>query len=302
MRHLYVLVCLMVAAAPALVSPPPVSGQETQEAQAESSRTYDPNTPDGEPGYNAGKDPDHPMKSPDDPGEAWNNPRRADGTPSIRQSVGDWEWGELVYGNTYPTKLTVTNKCDTPETAIITVNDLPYLDIAKQVRVPAKSSIEVEAKITTPPPPNIVLTGHETLPEGGLFEDIKDASVVIWHPWNPPHCMPKRETYNVTGHIHFPQDDPDAGGGGPQPQKILTADPCTVYWNTGQPPPGLEEDCTEKMRALAVHYRERILASLVKTAPAEWEWLPSAAEIRAMSTEEMLAFKARTESQIGGAT
>jgi hypothetical protein len=241
------------------------------------------------------------MRSPEDPGEKWNNPRRGDGTPVIRQAAGDWEWGELFYGKTYPTKLTVSNKCDTPETATITVNDLSYLEIAKKVTIPAKSSIEVDAKITTPPPPTIQLTGRETLPEGGFFTDITDASVVIWHPWNPPHCMPKRETYNVTGHIHYPPDDPSGGSGSsPQAQKLLTADPCTVYWNTGQPPPGLEEDCTEKMRVLAIHYRERILAGLVAYSPADWQWLPTAAELRAMSVEELLAFKAQAEAQIGG--
>lgn len=298
MRLSSLLACLVLGIAAMAVAPNPAGGQE---AQQESSREYDPNTPDPDPAYRPQNDPDFPLRSPNDPGDAWNNPRRADGTPSIRLAAGDWEWGELVYGETYPTKLTVTNKCETPETATITVNDLPYLEIAKQVTVPARSSIDVEAKITTPPPPNIILTGHETLPEDGIFEDIKDASVVIWHPWNPPHCMPKRETYNVTGHIHFPPDDPGGGAADPQPQKLLTADPCTVYWNTGQPPPDLEEDCTEKMRVLALHFRERILAGLAERSPGDWDWLPSALEIRAMSVPELLGFKARAESQIGGA-
>lgn len=246
------------------------------------------------PGYDPYADAGHPLKGEQDPGAAWDTNRRGLGEPHIVNAAGAWEWGELVYGRTYPTALLVTNHCETEEAVTITVEGLPYLDIPSRVTIPPLASVTVDAAITTPPPPEVLITGHETLPEGGIFVDIRDARVIVWHPWNPP-CGPKRERYEVSGHIHFPPEDP-AGGGDSGPEDLAAPDLCTVYWNTGQRPPGLEEDCTERMRMLAVHYRERILASAAREEPAAWGWLPSAAEIRDMDVESLLAFKARADA------
>jgi hypothetical protein len=261
----------------------------------------DPNHPDymgpdenGEGGYDPRTDPDHPQKSQTDPGEEWNNPRRADGSPHIKQAAGDWEWGELFYGHTYPAQLTVTNDCETKETVTVTVENLPYLTIPKTIEVNAKSTKIIECTITTPPAPDVFLTGHESIPEGGIFVDIKDAKVTFWHPWNPP-CNPKRVVYNVTGHIHFaPKADDDEGG----PSRLATTDACTVYWNTGEPPANLDEDCTEKIRVLALHYREKILQNYAEADPGSWGWLPSASAIRNMSVSELVAMKNRIDWQI----
>jgi len=255
----------------------------------------DPNSSSYDPDYNPQDDPDHPSKQQTDPGEAWDNPRRADGTPSIRRAFGDWAWGELTYGQTYKTKLTVTNQCGSSETVSLTAENLPYLTVPETVTIPGKSQKEIDLTITTPAPPAIpLLTGHETIPPGGFFTDIKgDKEMLkVWHPWNGD-CMPKRETYKVTGHIHYADADKDPG-----PQRIALATPCQVYWNTGERPANLDEDCTEEFLVLALHYRERVLQGHATGDPKAWAWLPSAPEIRTMTAAEMLAMKARADAQI----
>jgi len=261
----------------------------------------DPNHPDfetdkdGNGTYDPRTDPDHPQKDETDPGDEWNNPRRADGSPHISQLAGDWEWGELFYDHSYPAQLTVTNTCETDEVISVTVENLPYLTIPSTIEVDANSTKIVECTITTPPAPDIFLTGHESIPEGGIFVDIKDAKVIFWHPWNPP-CNPKRVVYNVTGHIHFAPEAKDEEDGGPT--HLATTDPCTVYWNTGEPPPDLDEDCTEKIRILALHYREKIYQHNVNADPASWSWLPSGTAIRGMSVSELIAMKNKIDWQI----
>jgi hypothetical protein len=100
-------------------------------------------------------------------------------------------------------------------------------------------------------------------------------------------------TYNVTGHIHFKPPPPEGGDGGPQ--EIAKADPCVVYWNTGEPPPDLEEgtDCTETFRGLAIILLEKVIQPRVKENPQAWAWLPAVSEIQSMAEAELLAFRDR---------
>lgn len=256
----------------------------------------DTTSPQHDPDYNAEKDPLHPLKSDKDPGAQWNNNRRQDRTPPILLANADWPWGELHFGQTYKAKVILKNECKSRETVTLTVNNLPYLSVPTQVHIPGRSMIEVEATITTPPTPNVpLLTGHETIPEIGIFIDIPgdSESLVIWHPWNHP-CKPKRETYKVSGHIHFP---PEAAGGKPGAQKIARASACQVYWNTGQKPGRSNDDCTEDLRMLALHYRERVLQTYAEHDREAWSWLPPSTAIRTMSEQELMAMKARSDRQ-----
>ncbi len=246
--------------------------------------------------YDPRTDENHPMRQDKDPGEKWDSPRRADGTPSIRRAMGDWDWGELVYGRTYNTKLTLTNQCASAETVTITKVDLPYLTAPEKVTIPGKSSVELALSIVTPPPPNITfLTGHENIPEGGIFVDITGDSEMlkVWHPWNGD-CLPKRETYKVTGHIHYDDADTDKD---PGPQRLATVGPCRVWWNTGERPAQAEKDCTLEFRTFALHYREKVIQGFASRDPAAWAWLPVSGEIREMTAAALLAMKQRADAQ-----
>ena len=180
-----------------------------------------------DPDYNPATDPNHPSRQDQDPGKEWDSPRRADGTPSIRSAFGNWEWGELRYGQTYKTKLKLTNKCANAETVTLTTNSLPWLSVPEKVTIPGKSSVDLDLNIVVPPQPKITfLTGRENLPPDPFFIDIKGdkEELKVWHPWNGD-CLPKREVYKVTGHIH-----PDApGSDDPGPQRLATTPPCRVY-------------------------------------------------------------------------
>jgi hypothetical protein len=262
-------------------------------------RSYDPAAP-VEPGYDPALDPNHPLRGQEDPGAAWDGPhRRADGTPNITVLSGDWDWGELEYDRTYQTALVVINECDWPQDVTIEVDNLAYLSINRRARIPADSETPVPATIRTPPAPSApIVSGTQPLPAGGLFLDISGAEVRVWHPWSVASgqaCLPKRVTYSVSGHIHFP---PDAGGGGSGPSRTASPHPCTVYWNTGEEPANLAQDCTEELRVLALHYRERVLQAHASADPAAWEWLPGRSAIGAMTIEELFAMRDRAEGLI----
>lgn len=254
----------------------------------------DPSTPAGNP--------NHPLKdSATDPGP---NPdanapddRFSDGSPVIRHAEGNWPWGELLYGKTYPTKLTIRNDCWSDETVGIFVTNLPYISLPASVTVPARSSLDVPVDIVTPPPPNLILTGRETIPEHGIFGDVQ-GEVVVWHAWTAePECMPNRESYKASGHIHYDLTPPAAP---PSPEKIAGAGPCQVWWNTSERPATLQDDqdCTSEIRDLAAAYRARVLQPLADRAPAAWAWLPSVDQIRQMTIEQCLAMKVKAQAQL----
>ena len=254
----------------------------------------DHNNPEYDANYDANKDPDHPLKRDEDPGEEWDTNTRYDGTPKVLRGNADWPWGELVYGQAYKTKILITNHCASTETVTLTPNNLPYLSVPSTVTIPPKRTVEVDATITTPPEPSVpMVTGHETLPPGGIFVDITGdtENLVIWHPWSPP-CMPKRETFKVSGHVHFASP----AGGPSGPQKVAGAGPCEVWWNTGQRPRNAKNDCTDEIRTLALHYRERVLQHYAGADPAAWAWLPGGPAIRGMALDELLGLKRRADA------
>jgi hypothetical protein len=293
MRRIATLLILLSALVPSFLS-----AQQTGAVQSDA-RAYDPAAP-VEPGYDPALDPNHPLRGQDDPGEAWDGPhRRADGTPNITVLSGDWDWGELEYDRTYQTSLVVVNECDWQQEVTIEVDNLPYLSINRRARIPADSETPIPATIRTPAAPSApIISGTQPFHAGGLFLDIHDGAVRVWHPWSVASgkaCQPKRVAWTVTGHIHFP---PDGGGGASGPSRIASPHPCTVYWNTGERPANAEEDCTEKIRVLALHYRERVLQVHAGTNPAAWEWLPGRPEIQGMPTGDLFAMRDRAEEQI----
>lgn len=276
--------------------------------------------------YDPYADPNHPLKGDEDPGHAWdagnmndwNGDHGGRGTPGIRNAVGSWDWGELLFDRTYPGKLTVRNKCESPQVVNVFVYDLPYLQgLPDEVPVPALDSVEVSMKIVTPPEPDPPVNPtpfDPTAPGFGWVEPPNlpprpnpfdptapewhqpnfvpvDGRVVLWHPWTG-NCLPRRVTYEAAGHIHWDAPDEEAEDRGPE--ETAKPDPCAVYWNTGQPPPDLEgRDCTETFRGLAIAFLEKILHPRTEEDPEAWAWLPSAAELQSMSVEGLLAFKQR---------
>jgi len=259
----------------------------------------DPRSESYDPDYSPRTDPNHPSRQDEDPGEAWDSPRRADGTPGIRTASGNWQWGELRYGTSYKTRLKLTNTCATPETVTLTTSNLPWISVPGKVTIPGKSSVDLDITIVIPPMPKITfLTGHENLGPDPFFVDIKGdkEELKVWHPWNGD-CLPKREIFKVSGHIHpdEPKSDDDPG-----PQRLATTPPCRVWWNTGERPAQAKDDCTDAFRKFAVHYREKIVQGFANRDPAAWHWLPGSPEIRTMSATALLAMKQRADTQARG--
>lgn len=265
------------------------------------------------------RDPDHPFRGTKDPGPAWNDAERGKGVGIGRwKEPADWDWQELFYEGTYPTALHVTNRCDTPEPVYIT-HDLPYLEIQPDAVIPPGGT-DVPAVIRTPmtpsppirtgapdepgygwvePPHYDPATGTSTrLPGEPEFHQPNflqvDGRVSIWHPWRDP-CMPNRQEWTVTGHVHFRPPPPEGGDEGPR--EIASPDPCVVYWNLGSPPSGFDgRDCTDVFRGLAIDYVRRIVEALVAEDPEAWAWLPGGDAIRSMTADEVLALKNRADA------
>lgn len=280
----------------------------------------DPKSPHYNPDYDPNTDASHPLKNKDqDPGNNWDNNRRADGTPNVKQKKGNWNWGEMYYGGTYNTKLIVTNECNSIEPVTVFVNNLPYIKNLQENLMVPPGSHELDVTIETPPEPDpplrLGLPGEPTLESWGHvdfsgifiapgqspphqpnFEQV-DGEVVLWHPWGQ-NCTPVRETYKASGHIHFrpPKPEPPPSG----PEKLAETDVCEVYWKTGSPPGQIaSDDCTEKIRALAIEYFASFLGPYIADAPEQWRWLPGQEALNQMSIGDLLAVKMRAEKQIG---
>lgn len=288
--------------------------------------------PDADPAagveaYNPYADPRHPTKNPDvDPGPDWDfRPDKppADQSPGVRASASDWDWGERYYDSAFDATLVITNNCKSPQPVSIFVYDLPFLSLPAQLTVPPGATRVVgKVKLPPEPPPPLRLGlpgepgwGHVDygkalgpnpvlpFPPPKLhqpnFADIA-GRVVAWHPWAPgsgDNCLPRRETYRVSGHMHF-RPPPPAGEGGPE--KLLSPGVCQVYWNIGVPPAQLrDEDCTSEMRALAGSFRDRVLPPYVLNSPDDWLWLPSTEAVTAMTIPDLLAMKARASALMG---
>lgn len=268
-------------------------------------------------------DPHHPLKDPTrDPGAAWDRTPAGgarDGSPGVQQTSADWAWGERYFDAAFNASLIITNHCRSPQPVRIYVNDLPYLTLPESLTVPpGQTKVTGRVKLPPEPPPPLRLGlpgepgwGHVEFPpfipvgfpppklHQPNFVPII-GSVVTWHPWAPSDqdgCLPKRQVYTVSGHIHFRPPPPSGGGG---PEKIASPSVCQVYWNIGVPPAQYrDEDCTQEMRGLARDYRERVLQSYVLNAPEEWGWLPSAADLDTFDVPRLLEMKAHADSLTG---
>lgn len=288
--------------------------------------------PDADPArgidaYNPYTDPLHPTKNPDiDPGAGWDfDPAKppADQSPGVRTSRTDWDWGERYFDAEFDATLLITNNCKSPQPVTVFVYDLPYLSLPNRLVVPpGQTPVVGKVKLPPEPPPPLrlglpgepgwghvdfgkILGPNPVLPfpppklHQPNFVPIA-GRVVTWHPWAPASgddCHAKRQTYEVSGHIHFRPPPPPGGGG---PEKILAPGPCAVYWNIGVPPTQLGDlDCTAEMRMLATHFRERVLVPYVLNAPDEWLWLPAVTALQGMAIPELLDMKARASALMG---
>lgn len=229
----------------------------------------------------------------------------------------DWNWGELFYGRSYQTTLTIKNTCPSPELVRIDISGPPKgaqsigqsgtpVSIAAMLSIPSAACVgesrrtcrvtapsgetELELVISTPPAPDLAAIPagftEETLFDelGGELQLASDSGSV--------RCIGQVDTYTASGHVHV-DPDPAATQEGFKDDRPT----CRDYWETERRPPGLDEDCTDEIRSLATSYRRDVLEPLVAASPKDWAWLPSVAQIQEMSIDELLAMKARAEGQ-----
>ncbi|MSR13776.1 MAG: hypothetical protein EXR86_04275 [Gammaproteobacteria bacterium] len=268
--------------------------------------------------YDAYFDPHHPLKNPNqDPGEKWGAESGRDGSPSVGSASADWNWGERHFDDKFTASI-ITNNCKSPQPVLITVNDIPYLTLPATLTVaPGQTKVDGNVSLPPEPPPPLRLGlpgepgwGHVDFPSfiAPTFPPPKlhqpnftpiVGSVVTWHPWAPTEeCSPRRQTYTVSGHIHFRPPPPEGAGG---PEKIASPSVCQVYWNIGVPPATYQgEDCTQEMRGFATAFRERVLPPYYTNAPEEWLWLPSSEDVQTFSVPQLLDLKAHASALMGG--
>jgi len=299
--------------------------------------------------YDSYSDPSHPLKNPNKPPSTWINrvtvdedgdgnpdlnengkpktlpaPRGQvfpeDGSPPVSQEIGDIDWGTKYYDGRFQQPLNVTNKCASEQPVQITVSDLPYLTLPKNITVGAGETKQIIGNVVLPsePPPPLRLGlpgepgwGWVDFPQPAPsfppiqlhqpnFVQIK-GKVELWHPWAPAaagDCLPKLTTYNIVGHIHFRPPAPDSGGD-QGPSRIAESNPCTLWWNLAAKPGNLVEDCTIKLRELARHFTQKVLGPYVYNEPDDWLWLPSDEELNQMNEEQLISMKQRAERVLG---
>ena len=288
--------------------------------EGRSSENYSPGgiPPGGGDDYNPTTDPNHPLKNPtEDPGEEWEGAHGGGGLGSTQlpAAKGDIDWGEQYYEGKFNQPIQVDNQCEKPQAVSIFVNGPPYLTLPPMVFVPPGKTV-IQGQVELPPEPAPpIRTGAPGEPgwghvdfgpiiiPAGMFPppDLHQPNfaqvtgeVVLWHSWTGI-CKPKRVTYSVTGHIHFRPPPPPRG-----PEKIAGADVCTLWWNIGEEPAQhKDEDCEDKIRELAGHFIQKILAHYISNDPEKWNWLPTVAEIGVMSIPEMLMMKTVAEGVLG---
>lgn len=282
---------------------------------------YDPTkeTPDGytddEP-YDPFYDPNHPLKNPDkDPGKGWERQGRTgkpDGSFGALSGSVDWDWGDHYFNDSFIVVLNITNNCKSEQPTSIFVTDVPGLSFPQTVKVPpGKAGKNVIGKVTLPSPPiptglpgeppmghvdfsDIFIPAGQQPPHQPNFVGI-GGEVVAWHPEamdiDGQICYASRVTYKPTGHIHWrpPGSDDDSG-----PSQLAKSDPCTLWWNIEEQPTGAsEKDCTPKIRSLAAHFVDKVLAPFREHSPADWDWLQRMGRLDEQSIDELLALKAR---------
>ena len=272
--------------------------------------------------YDPRKDPKHPLKNPnEDPGEKWEGAHgKGLNNTFVGKGKGDWDWGEQYYDGVFYPEIKVHNGCDTPQPVTFFVEDLPWLTMPPTMVVPPGDTV-VKGTVKLPPePPPPLLTGapgeswgHVPIPDFFVpagqfppptihqpnFAEIT-GTVIAWHPWSAVNdCNAARDTYTVSGHIHFRPPSPKPDGG---PEKIFEADACEVFWKIGEPPPQLDgKDCTERFRELAAKFLDVNLQHYILNSPNDWLWLPQGAQIQTMSMGELLVMKARADATMGHA-
>ena len=105
-------------------------------------------------------------------------------------------------------------------------------------------------------------------------------------------CHATRTTYKPGGHIHWrppAAEDEDSG-----PSQLAETDPCTLWWNIEEQPDNASEgECTPKIRTLAGHFVDKILAPFIEHTPGDWGWLKKLGSVQDKSIDELLAMKAR---------
>lgn len=249
----------------------------------------------------------------------------------VRAEVWDWAWGELIYGRTYTTTLKVSNKCDTEQTVLARIENAtstdgkhrrtpdgwttvepdarPRLAAQTLLTIPAATcappaspgptrcelvvqpgDTDLEVVITTPPPPDLRTLG---LPAGSDPHEWYEETDGVLHLTGTGQyvCLGEPSEYFISGHVHI---DPN-----PPALDAFARPTCRQWWETGARPAGLTEDCTDEFRRLARLYRQEVLEPLAASAPAEWAWLPSSADIQNMALGELLAMKVRADAQRG---
>lgn len=266
----------------------------------------------------------------------------------------DWNWGELLYGASYTTTLTVNNNCKTPQGVFFYISDPFYehserrpndvkstkslrwlmppivdgraqVDVKPGEKLPVSAramlsipkpgchavpfgtagsnmpttcatvvppgSTDFEVTIVTPPAPDL---SSMIFPAGfnplTFFDEIA-GELVVYSKGQPPLCMPNREQYVPSGHVHL---DPNPKG------KSESGPRCRDWWDKEEKPRGLTRDCTGEIRDLALTYLRTSLLPLAEKNPAAWSWLPTPEQVLRMSIDELIGMKVRSRATMRG--
>lgn len=229
--------------------------------------------------------------------------------PSGAQGAGTAQ-GTVTFEAPYDTPVSIdlplVNRCPTAEPVDLFLEGLPFIDtVPASDIVPPGAKKDVTASGRTPKLPPFVLGPGQRIQDLNLTTTYTGTLIYAYggRPGEPA-CLPKVDKWDVVIKVSPgpPAAPPPPPPAKPEPQKLLTSDPCTTWWLTStRPRAATEAMCVDKIRELARAYRDRVLAPLAARDPAQWAWLPSGAQIATMNISDLLFMRERAAFVVRGA-
>jgi hypothetical protein len=218
--------------------------------------------------------------------------------------------------------LRLLNDCYTNQLVTLDASSVPYLSIAKEVRVSRQSTRVVLGTVKLPDPPK----PPPVQPFGGQWFGWVEPPTIGPQPLGTPPpifhqpnfspiegvviathaampdganavCNPMQTRYSLAGHMHWGPPEPEEEDSGPT--TIARTDPCVVWWNTGEEPIQRHGDCSAAMQLLAERFLLKVVPDYWRNAPEEWSWLEKFGGVSDKSVQQLLEMKARASLIMG---